>query len=168
MLLPLAAPADAFSHPSSNDVLTSGLAPNDQDAYILGRLLADPRTSLQHVAGVFAIYQAVRLPFARGVVQNSDKLGKLCEFDWPGLYDGSIPTEDDDEVSLAQTRARLDELGSAIVRMWEWQTKEKVEKQWLDVEGRYATMLAEMGAQAKPEEPRAASSTTQSKLCTVT
>ena len=50
--------------------------------------------------------------------------------------------------------------------MWEWQGKEKVEKQWLEAEGRYTRMLAEMGEQAKPETA-ARKSETQSKLCTV-
>ena len=99
-----------------------------QDAYILGRILGDPRTTLSRVPAALRVYEAVRLPFARTVVRDAHTAGRMYEFNGgPGLYDGV----DADE---ADTRARLAELERAIVEIWEWQWKTPAEAQWAEVE----------------------------------
>ncbi|KAI0637469.1 hypothetical protein C8Q77DRAFT_1086146 [Trametes polyzona] len=114
-----------------------------EDAYILGRLLADGRTTLKRVPDVLKIYEAVRLPFAREVVSNARKAGLMYEFHWPGLYDGTLPGGIEGERRNAWERKRLTELGEAIQEIWQWQWKERVEDQWEDVDRRYEELVRE-------------------------
>ncbi|KAI0352415.1 FAD/NAD(P)-binding domain-containing protein [Trametes cingulata] len=112
-----------------------------EDAYILGRLLADPRTSLARVPDVFRIYQDVRLPFARGVVNNARKAGLMYEFSWPGLYDGSPAQGLSEEAALAVEKQQLADLGEAIQEIWQWQWKERFEDQWEEAETQYERLV---------------------------
>ncbi len=113
-----------------------------QDAFILGRLLADPRTTLPLVSSAFQIYQDVRLPFARTVVNDARKVGLMYEFNWPGLYN-SVPLsesegrEEPSEDAMAEETKQLGELAEAIQEIWQWQWKEKVEDQWGEVDRRF-------------------------------
>ncbi|CDO69443.1 hypothetical protein BN946_scf184817.g3 [Trametes cinnabarina] len=109
----------------------------NQDAYILGRLLADSRTTLARVPEVFRIYQDVRLPFAQRVVNEASKAGLMYEFNWPGLYDGTTPQAASEEEALALEKRQLEELGEAIQDVWQWQWKERFEEQWEDAKERY-------------------------------
>ncbi|OSX60641.1 hypothetical protein POSPLADRAFT_1116951, partial [Postia placenta MAD-698-R-SB12] len=58
-----------------------------QDAYILGRLLAHPLTTLTNVKEVLRIYQSVRLPFSNTVLGRARETGRMCEFNHPAYYD---------------------------------------------------------------------------------
>ena len=112
-----------------------------KDSYILGRLLSDPRTTLDRAAEVFKIYQDIRLPFAREVVKNAAKVGLMYEFNSPGLYDAQPISAESEEAELDTTESRLKELGEAIQDMWKWQWEERVEKQWEEAEKRLQHLL---------------------------
>ncbi|KAH9911017.1 uncharacterized protein BXZ73DRAFT_108299 [Epithele typhae] len=49
-------------------------------------LLTDPLTDPPRLLRVLEIYQAVRLPFARAIVQNARRVGLMYQFNSPGLY----------------------------------------------------------------------------------
>ncbi|RPD54127.1 FAD/NAD(P)-binding domain-containing protein [Lentinus tigrinus ALCF2SS1-7] len=127
--------------------LGSGGGQAIEDAYILGRLLADPRTSRARVEDVFRIYQDIRLPFGLGVVLRSDKVGHLCEFDYPGLYDGAPVSASSQEEEMELTKEKLGGLGRAIEDVWSWQVKERVEDQWNEAKGRYEALFRELTEQ---------------------
>ena len=113
-----------------------------QDAYVLGRWLADPRTSLSRVPDVLRIYQDVRLPFARKVVRDAGKVGLMYEFNYPGLYDGSpisAPSKEEEEELL---KKNIDELFGGIRDLWRWQWQEGVEDQWDAVETQYLKVVS--------------------------
>ena len=112
----------------------------------MGMLLNDPRTTIANAADVLRIYETVRLPFARAVVQNAAKVGRMYEFNYPGLYDG-IDTED-----VEETKRRLRELEGAIKDLWQWQWKEPVQEQWTEA----ARLLdGVLGAEEKAEAKEA-------------
>ncbi|KAL1937333.1 hypothetical protein VTO73DRAFT_13846 [Trametes versicolor] len=115
-----------------------------EDAFILGRLLADPRTTLPLVSRAFQIYEDVRLPFARTVVNDARKVGLMYEFNWPGLYNGAPLSESEGEggedVMKEETR-QLGELAEVIQEIWQWQWKEKVEDQWGEVDRRFEQLV---------------------------
>ncbi|KAI0640657.1 hypothetical protein C8Q79DRAFT_1004238 [Trametes meyenii] len=111
-----------------------------EDAYVLGRLLADPRTSLSRVPEVFQIYQDLRLPFARQVVNDARKVGLMYEFSWPGLYDGTPSNAASEHEALVLEKQQLEGLADAIQDLWQWQWKEHFEDQWEKAEQRYNQM----------------------------
>ncbi|KAH9910665.1 uncharacterized protein BXZ73DRAFT_108668 [Epithele typhae] len=138
-----------------------------EDAYLLGTLLTDPRASPSRLLRVLEIYQAVRLPFARAVVQNARTVGLMYEFNSPGLYAADPahgePTavgvrsgekdrgrEAAADVDVDGLKRRLGELDRAICEMWQWQWKEKVEEQWEEA-GR---MMDELEGRAAPPHRR--------------
>ncbi|TBU59381.1 hypothetical protein BD310DRAFT_1010505 [Dichomitus squalens] len=112
-----------------------------EDAYILGRWLADPQITLSRVPDVLRIYQDVRLPFARKVVRDAGKAGLMYEFNYPGLYDGSPISASSEEQEVDLLKKPLDELGEAIRDLWRWQWEEKVDLQWDVAEARYLEVL---------------------------
>ncbi|KAI8984807.1 hypothetical protein BD414DRAFT_515518 [Trametes punicea] len=112
-----------------------------EDAYILGRLLADSRTNLARVPEVMRIYQAVRLPFAQRVVNDARKAGLMYEFNWPGLYDGSRPEGISEEEALELEKEQLSVLERAIQDLWKWQWMEHFEDQWEEAERRYEQLV---------------------------
>ncbi|OSD01849.1 FAD/NAD(P)-binding domain-containing protein [Trametes coccinea BRFM310] len=116
-----------------------------EDAYILGCLLADSRTTLARVPDVFRIYQDVRLPFAQRVVNEASKAGLMYEFNCPGLYDGSTPHTSSEEDAFTVEKRQLDELGKAIQEIWQWQWKERVEEQWEDAQRKYQEVVGVRG-----------------------
>ena len=136
-----------------------------QDAFILGRLLADPRTSLARVEDVLRIYQDIRLPFGRGVVLKSDKVGRLCEFNYPGLYDGVSISAGSQEEEIKLTKEKLGEVGRAIEEVWSWQVKERVEDQWDEAKARYEALIRDK--QRGTSAIRKARTSVLSKVCPI-
>ena len=55
-----------------------------KDAFVLGRLLAHPLTTLDTVPAALKAYQDVRLPFAQFVAREAERTGYMYEFDSPG------------------------------------------------------------------------------------
>lgn len=101
-----------------------------QDAYILGRLLADRRTTLANVESALKVYESVRLPAASAVVERARITGLMYEFDGPGYYDGSM--ED-----LQKEKAALEELGAQLKEQWSWQWKSSFEVDWKEALNKY-------------------------------
>ncbi|PCH41805.1 hypothetical protein WOLCODRAFT_71361, partial [Wolfiporia cocos MD-104 SS10] len=101
--------------------LGAGAGQAIEDAYILGRLLTHPLATPSRVPEVLRIYQSVRLPFAKTVLQRARATGRMCEFNGEGCYDGrACPDE----------RERLEELGQALYRQWQWQWQWRFDDQW--------------------------------------
>ncbi|GBE78862.1 6-methylsalicylic acid decarboxylase atA [Sparassis crispa] len=98
-----------------------------EDAYILGRLLAHPHTTLALVPDVLRIYESIRLPFASGVAWTIRNTGRLYEFNAPGHYDGTAPNEEAD-------RLQLQALGEVVREQWKWQWQEPFDLQWEQAE----------------------------------
>ncbi|KAM5530281.1 hypothetical protein V8D89_016060 [Ganoderma adspersum] len=113
-----------------------------EDAYVLGRWLADPRTSLSRVPDVLRIYQDVRLPFARKVVRDAGKVGLMYEFNYPGLYDGSSISASSKAEEDELLKKQITELYEGIQNLWRWQWQEKVEDQWDEVERQYLNVVS--------------------------
>jgi salicylate hydroxylase len=55
-----------------------------KDAFVLGRLLAHPLTTLSNVSTALKAYQVVRLPFAQFVARESERNGCLMSLDAHG------------------------------------------------------------------------------------
>ncbi|RPD61072.1 FAD/NAD(P)-binding domain-containing protein [Lentinus tigrinus ALCF2SS1-7] len=109
-----------------------------EDAYILGRLLADPYVSLAHIPAALHIYERVRLPFANDILRRGREVGLMYEFNALGYYDGSATTEE-------KERAQLNALGEAIRKMWQWQWTESVDSLWMQAEGELETLVQQGG-----------------------
>ncbi|KAH9929891.1 uncharacterized protein BXZ73DRAFT_101954 [Epithele typhae] len=117
------------------------------DAYLLGTLLTDPRTSPSRLPRVLEIYQAVRLPFARAVVRNARTVGLMYEFNSPGLY-AADPAHG--EPTAVGVRSGEEDRGRETAADVDWQWKEKVEKQWAEAE----RMMDELEGRAAPPHRR--------------
>ncbi|KAH9902771.1 hypothetical protein C8Q73DRAFT_750108 [Cubamyces lactineus] len=109
-----------------------------EDAYILGRLLADPRVTRAHVPApsILRIYERVRLPFTTDIARRAREVGLMYEFNAPGYFSGAAATT---QTGLNPDRAgkvpgnvreELEELGRAIHEMWEWQWTLEFDEQW--------------------------------------
>lgn len=99
----------------------------------------------------FQIYEDVRLPFARTVVNDARKVGLMYEFNWPGLYDGAPLSQSEGEGgedAMKEETKQLGELAEAIQEIWQWQWKEKVEDQWGEVDRRFEQLVMEKGGVA--------------------
>lgn len=110
-----------------------------QDAFILGRLLAHPLTTLDRVADVLRIYQSVRLPFSHRIMKYARETGRMCEFNCPGQYDG-YPCD------LSTEREQLSRMGQSLHLNWQWQWREPFDEQW-DVAEWAIEQFEHMGAQ---------------------
>ncbi|KAH9945236.1 FAD/NAD-P-binding domain-containing protein [Epithele typhae] len=99
-----------------------------EDAYILGRLLADPRVRRQHVPDLLRLYESVRLVFVNDISRRARAVGLMYEFNAPGFYDGTEGMEEEVE------KTELEILGEEIHRMWQWQWREGLDSQWESAE----------------------------------
>lgn len=95
---------------------------SQQDAFILGQILADPAISGSNVPAALAIYDTVRRPFGNGVVERSRSTGFLYEFN-------ELPTGLDEEKIKRGDRDELQKLGTVIHDKWtiQWTTMPDVE-----------------------------------------
>lgn len=73
-----------------------------KDVFVLGRLLAHPLTTLDKVPAALKIYQDVRLPFAQLVARNSDRAGRMFQFNVPGYYDGTNRGNEGEELDILE------------------------------------------------------------------
>ncbi|KAJ8597074.1 hypothetical protein M405DRAFT_804412 [Rhizopogon salebrosus TDB-379] len=67
--------------------LGAGAGQAMEDAFVLGRLLAHPLTTLSNVSTALKAYQDVRLPFAQFVARESERNGYLMSLDAHGYCD---------------------------------------------------------------------------------
>ncbi|OAX42236.1 FAD/NAD(P)-binding domain-containing protein [Rhizopogon vinicolor AM-OR11-026] len=67
--------------------LGAGAGQAIEDAFVLGRLLAHPLTTLDNVHTALKAYQDVRLPFAQFAARESERSGYMYQLDAPRQYD---------------------------------------------------------------------------------
>ncbi|KAA1472004.1 FAD/NAD(P)-binding domain-containing protein [Dentipellis sp. KUC8613] len=97
-----------------------------EDAYILGRILAHPRTALYSQSGkvdvgtALKVYERVRFRFASSLVEKTRVVGKLYEF-----ANGWEPEPD-----LAWAKR----WGEEVTNLWKWQWDIALGKDWLAAE----------------------------------
>ncbi|KAJ8597700.1 FAD/NAD(P)-binding domain-containing protein [Rhizopogon salebrosus TDB-379] len=80
----------------------AGAGQTMEDAFVLGRLLAHPLTTLDKVPVALKIYQDIRLPFAQLVARNSDRAGRMFQFNVPGYYDGTNRGNEGEELDILE------------------------------------------------------------------
>ncbi|EIW80026.1 FAD/NAD(P)-binding domain-containing protein [Coniophora puteana RWD-64-598 SS2] len=80
-----------------------------EDAYVLSRILSDPIVTKSSLSHALAAYDAVRRPKANAILVGSRKSGQMYEFDDEALGE------------------RYEDLGPAIVHMWDWLWEEDPE-----------------------------------------
>src|SRR5882757_6703940 len=73
-----------------------------KDAFVLGRLLAHPLTTLDNVPAALRAYQDIRLPAAQLVARNSKHTGWMYRFNMPGYYDGTDQGNERGELEILQ------------------------------------------------------------------
>ena len=85
----------------------------------MGRILADPRVTLDNVGAALRIYDNIRRPIGNGVVEKSRMTGFMYEFNSPGFENSEKLTEDD-----------LTSLGAQIRNQWCWQWETDPDDDW--------------------------------------
>ncbi|OAX42230.1 hypothetical protein K503DRAFT_683764, partial [Rhizopogon vinicolor AM-OR11-026] len=95
-----------------------------KDAFVLGRLLAHPLTTLDNVHAALKAYQDVRLSVGQFVARNSEAMGDMFEFDAPGYYDG---------VDRQNEREALELLKDEILELRRWRGEGAI-AEWLQAE----------------------------------
>lgn len=89
-----------------------------EDAYVLGRLLAHPRTTIDRVPAVLKIYESARLDPSKEITRTSHEAGLLYELRGP---EGE--------------NRELAEVGKAILKRWAWLwTAESAVQEWERIE----------------------------------
>ncbi|KAG6812290.1 hypothetical protein H0H92_003599 [Tricholoma furcatifolium] len=89
------------------------------DAHILGRLLADKKTTLSNLSAVLQIYQEVRLPLANKAAERSWSNGLLYDFTHPNFQ--IMPTASADD---------LKPIGKAVGETFAWLGKGGCDEDW--------------------------------------
>ncbi|KAF9239487.1 hypothetical protein BU15DRAFT_61991 [Melanogaster broomeanus] len=90
--------------------LGAGAGQAIEDAFILGRLLTHELTHAGNVADALKVYEAVRLPFANGVLQRSQDVGRLYGFHH---------TSDDGSTPVHRSQEKLDYVRRSVENAWE-------------------------------------------------
>ena len=108
-------------HDCSQDYINSSCT---KDAFVLGRLLAHPLTTLDNVHVALKAYQDVRLSVAQSIALNSKRAGWIYQFNLPGYYDGTDQGNEREELEILQKMimSNSESQGSAIA---EWQQAER-------------------------------------------
>ena len=94
-----------------------------EDAYILGRLLAHPKTSLSDIAQVLKVYETIRLPLSQEAAETSRNNGLVYDFMHP-----DYPVGED------AGKEELGKLGKEIGRSFAWLGKAGCVDDWKKAE----------------------------------
>ncbi|EKM54679.1 uncharacterized protein PHACADRAFT_210465 [Phanerochaete carnosa HHB-10118-sp] len=105
-----------------------------EDAYILGRLLAQPATNLSNVKDALRIYDAIRRPIASEIVERSLKMGFLYELSTDGLPPGT-----DAAKVHAGDRDELQKVIKVMTDLWTWHSASMPEEDWLRAQEKLRT-----------------------------
>ncbi|KAF9238919.1 hypothetical protein BU15DRAFT_74878 [Melanogaster broomeanus] len=105
--------------------LGSGAGQAIEDAFVLGRLLAHPLTTLASVPDVLRMYQDVRLPFGTSGIMTG--LGKKRIW----MTEGSARLR----------KTRWTKLKQAILKRWDWMEMGGALDEWKETEGRLRDKL---------------------------
>lgn len=106
-----------------------------KDAFVLGRLLAHPLTTLSNMPAALKAYQDVRLPFAQFIARGSERMGNILQFCLPGYYDGS---------DRGNMREEIEILKEKIMDQWGWEGEGTV-AQWVQAESKLREDLCQRG-----------------------
>ena len=118
--------------PCIRNVIGSANLDMFQDAFILGRLLADELVSKDCIEAALHVFESSRRPFSQDVVQRSQKFGRLLAFRSPA----------NDRTYLAhESAADLDRLKKIIQEEWEWQNKGGTLQEWEDAKRKLKEIL---------------------------
>ncbi|KAG2126583.1 hypothetical protein DEU56DRAFT_959331 [Suillus clintonianus] len=105
--------------------LGAGAGQAIEDAFVLGRLLAHPLTTLDKVPTALKVYQNVRLPFAQSVARESERTGYMYDFFSPGYHDGTDRGNEQEEREVLKRK---------IVDQWNWAGEGGAVAEWLKAE----------------------------------
>jgi salicylate hydroxylase len=107
-------------------IMSTHLVLPTQDAFVLGRLLAHPLTTLDNVPAALKAYQDVRLPAAQLVARNSKHTGWMYQFNMPGYYDGTDQGNERGELEILQEMiiSHIESYGQGSA-IDEWQQAER-------------------------------------------
>jgi salicylate hydroxylase len=92
-----------------------------EDAFVLGRLLAHPLTTLDTVPAVLKAYQDVRLPFSQFVARESARTGHMYDFDMSSTAQGNM-------------QEKLEIRKEELLAQWKWEGKDSPIGEWLEAE----------------------------------
>lgn len=111
----------------------AGAGQSMEDAFVLGRLLAHPLTTLSNVSAALKAYQDVRLPFAQFIARGSERMGNILQFCLPGYYDGT---------DRGNMREEIEILKEKIMDQWGWEGDGTV-AQWVQAESQLRKELCQ-------------------------
>ncbi|KAG6380303.1 hypothetical protein JVT61DRAFT_8412 [Boletus reticuloceps] len=117
------------------------------DAFVLGRLIAHPLTSLSRVQDALRIYEDVRLPVALSVASLSSSTGWMNSFMAPGYYDGARTGDDLDDSGIGSyEREGMEVIKQEILRRWDIMDELKGALQtWEDAELKLRMLVGAVG-----------------------
>ncbi|KAG1789152.1 uncharacterized protein HD556DRAFT_1529620 [Suillus plorans] len=92
-----------------------------EDAFVLGRLLAHPLTTLDNLPAALKAYQDVRLPFAQFVARESELRGRMWDFELSSTAGGEVQEE-------------LEIQKEKLLAQWEWEGRDRPVAEWLEAE----------------------------------
>ncbi|KAG1737522.1 uncharacterized protein EDB91DRAFT_1249645 [Suillus paluster] len=96
-----------------------------EDAFVLGRLLAYPLTTLGNLPAALKAYQDVRLPFTQFVARESERTGSMFEFCLPGYYEGTDRSNEREEMEILKEK---------LTDQWGWEREGGAVTEWLQAE----------------------------------
>ncbi|KAI9567712.1 hypothetical protein HD554DRAFT_2173113 [Boletus coccyginus] len=115
------------------------------DAFVLGRLIAHPLTTLSRVRDALHIYEETRFPFARSVASHSLSSAWMYMFMAPGYYDGTRKEEDLDDRGIgAYERGGLETIKQEILNHWDFMGDSRTAPQaWEDAESKLQALASQ-------------------------
>ncbi|KAL1944832.1 hypothetical protein VTO73DRAFT_2452 [Trametes versicolor] len=87
-----------------------------EDAFVLARLLTDPRTTRATLGRALRAYDAIRRPFSQRVQAASRENGLLYTLNYPGLTFDSGPAH----IGVRADAEKLERIRARIQGNWEW------------------------------------------------
>ncbi|KAG0707357.1 hypothetical protein DFH29DRAFT_1076389 [Suillus ampliporus] len=99
--------------------LSAGAGQAMEDAFVLGRLLAHPLTTLDNVPAALKAYQDVRLPFAQFVARESERTGHIFDVDVPNTDRGN----EQEELEIQKEK---------LLGQWRWEDEGGAVADWLE------------------------------------
>ncbi|KAF4593195.1 hypothetical protein EYR38_008907 [Pleurotus pulmonarius] len=102
-----------------------------EDAHLLGRLLAHPKTTKDNLPTVLQIYQDIRLPFAQQKAERSRLNGLMYEFNHPEF-----------QVNSRSSRDEMEALGKAVGETFSWLAEGGCDDDWVEAEERLNKLAA--------------------------
>ncbi|KAI9567711.1 hypothetical protein HD554DRAFT_937014 [Boletus coccyginus] len=115
------------------------------DAFVIGRLIAHPLTTLSRVRDALHIYEEIRFPFARSVASLSLSTGWLYTFMAPGYYDGTRKDDDLDDRGIGTyEREGMEAIKQEILKRQDFLDGSRSASQaWVDAELKLQALVSQ-------------------------